>query len=91
MTVKELIDRLQHVNPEAMVRLQTQQNYPMVYRPVGVCTDLDLYDDRIEQAEEEDEIEELEANRPDTEEYVYIVEGAWIGYGDSAAWNFPIY
>ena len=79
MTVGELLERLQDLDPEMEVRLMTQMNWPFENSIVGICT-------RSEMHAEQDGDEDAEPDS-DAEEILYIVEGQQICYGDSAAWD----
>jgi hypothetical protein len=82
MTVRELMERLEDMDPDAEVRLQTQQNYPHQHAVLGVCDSAELHDDEDE-CEEEEEGDAGEGPRS----VVYIVEGSWLGYGLKSAWD----
>jgi len=84
MTIQELIDRLQDFDPNAEVRLMTQENWPFQNSIRGICDARDLRD--------EDECDCAEAKCPccnpdEPDEVAYIVEGSQLGYGNKNAWN----
>jgi len=76
MKVKELINRLEDLDPEMEVRIMHQQNWPFEYSIRG-CT---LRSEFEFPDEEEDSTEE-------TADCVFIVEGTQLGYGNRAAWD----
>lgn len=79
MTVSELIERLEEMDPEAEVRLMTQRHYPLEAKLHGVCESAELR--RGDDGEDDDdEVQEVEP-------IVYLVEGAQVGYGLKSAWR----
>ena len=81
MTIDELIERLEDYRDElggdTEIRLMTQQNWPFENDVVGLVST-----EEIATADnEEDDFD------PDNDEFVYIVEGRQIKYGDKAAWD----
>ncbi len=73
MKVKELIELLQEQDGDAEVRLAHQPSYPMEYSVKGIASSLDL-EECVEPADEATQI-------------VYVVEGAWLGYGRRDVWD----
>lgn len=93
MTVQELIQLLEREDPEAEVRLMTQESWPFensirsrlyVAEPTcSICGEGSLdHDDEDHQAET---WTPADAEAPDG--VVYLVEGAQLGYGNKAAWQ----
>jgi hypothetical protein len=80
MTVRDLMERLEDMDPDAEVRLMTQQHYPLEAEVLGVC-------DNAEMLREEDDEGEDDEDGEEPESVVYIVEGTQIGYGLKKAWN----
>jgi hypothetical protein len=79
MTVSELIERLEEMNPDAEVRLMTQRHYPLEARLYGVCESAELRGG--EDGEDDD------GDDGETEPVVYLVEGDQVGYGLKSAWR----
>jgi len=75
MTVGELIERLEDLDPNAEVRLMTQRHDPMESHVRGVCDNVELFE------------EDANADYKELDLIVYIVEGEQIGYGRKAAWQ----
>jgi len=85
MTVQELIDILQDQNPDADVRLMTQQSWPFENNIRGVTDS-----EELRRAAGEDDEPPCDCGDPECEDpdpVVYIVEGSQLGYGDKNAWN----
>ena len=78
MTVGELIERLEDLDPDAEVRLMIQRHYPLESHVYGICGGQEL-----KRGEDDDDDGEDEG----TESVVYILEGAQIGYGLKRAWS----
>ena len=76
MTVRELMERLEDMNPDAEVHLMYQRHYPLESTLLGVCESSDLLDD--EDADEDDE---------GNDDVVFLVEGEHVGYGMKSAWR----
>jgi len=74
MTVRELMERLGDLDPDAEIRLMTQRHYPLESHTGGVCDNVELFE------------EDPNADYKELDLIVYIVEGAQIGYGRKAAW-----
>jgi hypothetical protein len=84
MTVGELIERLEEMDPDAEIRLMTQENYPFENSIAGVTDSEEI----IIAAEQDDEFTPAQdRDRPTQGIVVYIVEGQQLGYGNKAAWN----
>lgn len=75
MTVQELIDMLEGVDPDMEVRLAFQPNYPMEYTVAGVT--------QTPPEPEEEQDPRAEPQAP----VVYLLEGAWAGYASRDLWN----
>jgi hypothetical protein len=82
MTVRDLMERLEDMDPDAEVRLMIQRHYPLESTVLGICDSKELRRDPEEGDEEEGEEED-----DDAETIVYIVEGSQVGYGLKTAWN----
>jgi len=74
MTVRELMERLGDLDPDAEVRLMTQHQYPLESHVRGVCDNVELFE------------EDPGADYKELDLIVYIVEGEQVGYGRKAAW-----
>lgn len=81
MTVQELIARLEDYDPEAEVRLMTQEQWPFENAVCGVCSGEQLVPDGP------DEEPDPAAGLSDPPAPVYIVEGAQLRYGSKSAWE----
>ena len=79
MTVSELMEHLEEMNPDAEVRLMTQRHYPLEARLYGVCESAEL---RSREDGEDDDDDDGEI-----EPVVYLVEGDQVGYGLKSAWR----
>jgi len=77
MKVKELIEVLESCDAEAEVVIMSQPNYPMEHGLLGVALREDCHDGADEPRYETD-------TAPSD---VVLVEGAWLRYGNSAAWG----
>ncbi len=75
MTVCELIERLEELDPDAEVRLMTQRHYPLESYLRGVCDNVELFE-----RDDNADYKELDL-------IVYLVEGEQVGYGRKAAWD----
>ena len=83
MTINELIERLEEYRSElgggTEIRLMTQQNWPFENRIVGLASTEEI-------AMAEDEPDDCDPDDGD-DEFVYIVEGKQIRYGNKTAWD----
>jgi hypothetical protein len=88
MTVRDLMNALEGLNPDATIEVQQQPNYPLRGELLGVCTDLELKQAAADE-EDEDDGRVPGAGVEDDEELetVYLVSGAATEYGDREAWN----
>lgn len=84
MTVTELMEVLEDLNPEAEIRLMIQRHYPMQSGLYGICTDEAM---KHADGDEGEEDEQEDRNDSRTESVVYLVEGAHIAYGNKKAWS----
>ena len=95
MKVAELISLLEECDPEAEVRLMTQQNYPFEHRMLGIVTRAEMDDSDICECnhrigEPHDEVcaafeEEVYADGLAGND-VFIVEGGQERHGNQSAW-----
>jgi hypothetical protein len=85
MTVQKLIDRLQDFDPEAEVRLLTQQHWPFENSILGLCDSRDLNDGPNDCGCGKDDCPEC--NPDEEQKVVFIVEGEQLGYGNKKAWE----
>jgi len=75
MTVRELMERLEELNPDAEIRLMIQRHYPLESHVYGICGG-----QQLKRGEDDDDDE-------GSESVIYIVEGQQIGYGLKRAWS----
>ena len=89
MTVAELIERLEDLNPDSEVFIQQQPNYPLKGALVGVCTEAECksFDDEFEDREEDETDETDEEDADEQLDVVYLVSGPGTEYGNRAAWD----
>jgi len=73
MTVRELMERLEEMNPDAEVHVMLQRHYPMQSKLLGVCESEDLLEDEDDERAGSD--------------VVFLVEGDHVGYGVRSAWR----
>lgn len=73
MTVRELMERLEDMNPDAEVHVMLQKHYPMQSKLFGVCESEDLREDGDDERAGHD--------------VVFLVEGDHVGYGLKSAWR----
>ena len=82
MTINELIERLEDYRAElggqTEVRLMTQQNWPFENGIVGLASTEEMANAEDDPDEEYD---------PEDGEFIYIVEGRQISYGNKTAWE----
>ncbi len=86
MTVQELIDRLQEFNPDAEVRLMTQEQWPFENDIVGLCDSRELHE-KVNNECGCGKDDCPDCNPGEVEEVIFIVEGRQLGYGNKNAWN----
>jgi hypothetical protein len=86
MTVSELIDLLQDLDPNARVLIMSQQSWPFENAVVGVTVREEVMRaDADEEGDEEDLCIEYDEGTAATD--VFIVEGRQLRYGSKAAWD----
>ena len=85
MKVKELIEILEDMDPEATVLLAFQPNWPFEYGLAGVAVRGDFADD--EDGGEDEGNEERQYKRGTAANDVFIVEGQQLRYGSKSAWS----
>lgn len=102
MTVQELIERLEDFDPEAEVRLMTQQQWPFENAVHGMRQPLAQQQWPVENAvhgvcsgeqlapDGPDEEPDPAAGLSDPPAPVFIVEGAQLRYGSKSAWEVCI-
>jgi len=78
MTVAELIEMLEELQPNKEVRIASQPSWPFEYDVKGIIDGNEL----LERDEDTNEIIESEFS-----EYVYLVEGEQFGYFTNKAWE----
>jgi hypothetical protein len=81
MKVKDLIELLEDLDPEANVLIASQPNWPFEYSVAGVAVREDVGDD-----EDEGDEEKLYADGCHGSD-VFIVEGEQLRYGSKAVWD----
>jgi hypothetical protein len=95
MKVSDLISLLEECDPEAEVRLMTQQNYPFEHRVLGIATRAEMDDSDICECNRRpgrphDELcaafEEEEYGDGLAGNDVFIVEGGQERHGNESAW-----
>ena len=93
MKVRELIEILEELDPEASVYIMSQQNWPFEVAIHGVTvreefTETDDEDDAAEDAPTRTEGDRWSA-RPEAlpRNDVFIVEGSQVRYGSKEAWD----
>ena len=94
MTVQELIDLLQEHDPEAEVRIMSQEGWPFECSLFGVTTREKLADDDCECDRLPDEPHEEGCPAAEGQEHedglegrdVFLVEGQQERYGSKSAW-----
>ena len=85
MTVAELIERLQECDPDAEVRIMSQENWPFENAVAGIAVREEFVDD--DEDCEDDEREEPRYEKGTAPSDVFIVEGQQLRYGSKAAWR----
>lgn len=85
MKVKELIEILQDLEPDAQVLIMSQQSWPFENSVCGVAVREEFNDD--DEEDEGDEPEERSYERGTSANDVFIVEGQQLRYGSKAAWG----
>jgi hypothetical protein len=73
MKVRELMERLEEMNPAAEVHIMYQRNYPLQSTLLGICESEDLLED--------------EGDERAGSDVVFLVEGDHVGYGLKSAWR----
>jgi hypothetical protein len=73
MKVRELMERLEEMSPEAEVHIMYQRNYPLQSTLLGICESADLLEDEDDERAGSD--------------VVFLVEGDHVGYGLKSAWR----
>lgn len=90
MTVSELIERLQECDPDAEVRIMSQENWPFENSILGVTVREEMQDDARECGHEphEEGCPALDEENDDglQPNDVFIVEGQQERYGSKRAW-----
>lgn len=82
MTVGELMERLEDLNPDAEIRLMIQRHYPLESHVYGICDGQEL-----QRGDGDDEDDDGDDDHDGETMVVYIVEGSQIGYGVKRAWS----
>jgi hypothetical protein len=77
MRVRELIEILAAMDPDADVRIMSQPNYPFEHVLAGVAVRSDFSDP------------DADATPRGASRDVFLLEGAQLGYGCRAAWRAP--
>jgi hypothetical protein len=85
MKVSELIELLEEQDPDAEVILTIQRNWPLEHRLYGVTTREDMMG-ADEDAKEDDDWE-AETPKDASRNDVILVEGEFVRYGSSTAWE----
>ncbi|MBK8482458.1 MAG: hypothetical protein IPL40_15045 [Proteobacteria bacterium] len=85
MNVKQLIEILEDLDPDAEVLLMSQQSWPFENGIAGVAVREDLVEDDEDLDDEEREEPRFEKGTAAND--VFIVEGQQLRYGSKAAWD----
>ena len=85
MNVKQLIEILEDLDPDAEVLLMSQQSWPFENGIAGVAVREDLVED--DQDLDDEEREEPRYEKGTAANDVFIVEGQQLRYGSKAAWD----
>lgn len=80
MKVREMIDILSQLDPEAAVYVAVQPGYPLEHFAAGVA----LRSELAEEGEPEARVSPVADERPND---VLIVEGSFARYGDRRTWE----
>jgi hypothetical protein len=83
MKVRELIDILEELDPEANVLLMSQRHWPFENAIYGVTTRAEIDSER----RQDDESVTSEDENPTD---VFIVEGDQLRYGNQSAWEAAV-
>lgn len=86
MKVKELIEILEGMNPEAEVYTMSQKQWPFE-NVVKAVVERDLFEE-VDREEEDAKAQEDPYYRRKTVDDVFIVEGKQIRYGNKEAWDY---
>ena len=80
MKVRELIEILEDMNPDAEVLTMSQPNWPFEYAIAGVTTR-----EEMDAGQEDDDERDYPPGISDDD--VFIVEGRQLRYGSKSAWE----
>jgi hypothetical protein len=86
MTVSELIEILQDMDPSARVLIMSQQTWPFENAVVGVTIREEIMRADAEEDGDEDDVE-IEYDEGTAATDVFIVEGRQLRYGSKTAWD----
>lgn len=88
MTVQDLIDSLSDFDPDAEVKLMSQQSWPFENEIHGITDRADLERSGKESDDEFDpDAKEKDDSDDEAPADVFIVEGNQLKYGDKNAWT----
>ena len=85
MNVRELIERLQDMDPEAEVLFMSQPSWPFEYSIQNIVTRGD-----IEEAEsnfDDTPLSDRDYHDGEKQADVFLIEGSQLRYGSKAAWD----
>ena len=85
MNVKQLIEILEDLDPDAEVLIVSQQHWPFENAIAGVAVREDVVED--DEDLDDDEREEPRYEKGTAPSDVFIVEGQQLRYGSKAAWR----
>ncbi|MCC6666034.1 MAG: hypothetical protein IT375_19920 [Polyangiaceae bacterium] len=85
MNVKQLIEILEDLDPDAEVLIVSQQHWPFENAIAGVAVREDVVED--DEDLDDDEREEPRYEKGTAANDVFIVEGQQLRYGSKAAWD----
>jgi hypothetical protein len=85
MNVKQLIELLEDLDPDAEVLIMSQQSWPFENGIAGVAVREDVVEDDEDLDDEEREEPRYEKGAAGND--VFIVEGQQLRYGSKAAWD----
>ena len=87
MTVSELIEILEEMDPEAEVLVMSQQSWPFENTLAGVCQRKDLIDEgELDEPEGEDSPRDTGGDELPASD-VFLIEGRQLRYGSKSAWD----